>query len=169
MTRVRRTTASALGVAGVVAVAAAAVGVAFIVTFRTQFEPGLALIRRMNKAVLNPSALATAGRPGAATSIIEHVGRRSGATYRTPIGVIESDTGYLVTLPYGTTADWVKNVLAAGAATLVHDGATVRVVRPAVVQLAAVEGMLPAREVRNARFLGIDRFLVLEQSGDDTP
>lgn len=164
----RRTTVNALGVAGFVAFAAASVGVAFIVTFRTQFEPGLALIRRMNKAVFNPSALATAGEPGAAASVVEHVGRRSGATYRTPIGVIESDVGYLVTLPYGTTADWVKNVLAAGSANLVHQGASVSVVRPEVVPLATVEGMLSAREVRNARVFGIDRFLVLQPSGDDT-
>jgi deazaflavin-dependent oxidoreductase (nitroreductase family) len=160
----RRTTVAVLGVAGVIAVAAVAVGVAFIVTFRTQFEPGLALIRRMNKAVFNPSALATAGEAGAGTSVVEHVGRRSGSTYRTPIGVVESDAGYLVTLPYGTTADWVKNVLAAGTANLVHDGATVRVERPEVVPFSAVEGMLPGSEARNARLFGIDRFLVLHPS-----
>lgn len=168
MTRRRRITVTALGVAGVLGVAAAAVGAAFIATFRTQFEPGLALIRRMNKAVFNPSALATAGAPGSATSVVEHIGRRSGATYRTPIGIVESDAGYLVTLPYGTTADWVKNVLAAGSANLIHEGATVSVVRPEVVPLGAVEGMLSAREVRNARLFGIDRFLVLQPSGDDT-
>ena len=165
----RRITLTALGVAGVVAVAAVAVGAAFIVTFRTQYEPGLALIRRMNKAVFNPSALATAGEAGSATSVVEHVGRRSGSTYRTPIGVVESDAGYLVTLPYGTTADWVKNVLAAGAANLVHDGATIRVERPEVVSFGAVEGMLPASEVRNAHLFGIDRFLVLHPSPVDAP
>lgn len=164
----RRTKTAALGVAGILAVVGA-VGVAFVVTFRTQFEPGLALIRRMNKAVFNPSALATAGRPGASASVVEHVGRKSGATYRTPIGIVESDIGYLVTLPYGTTADWVQNVLTAGGATLIHEGATITVVRPEVVPLASVEGMLSAREERNARLFGIDRFLVLRRSGDDAP
>jgi hypothetical protein len=43
---------------------------------------------------------------------------------------------FVIVLPYGPGADWVRNVLAHGSATLVHEGRTVRVDQPVVVPLA---------------------------------
>lgn len=47
--------------------------------------------------------------------IIEHVGRRSGRVYRTPINLFECDDGFVAALTYGPSADWVQNVLAGSA------------------------------------------------------
>jgi deazaflavin-dependent oxidoreductase (nitroreductase family) len=45
-------------------------------------------------------------------SIVEHVGRRSGKTYRTPVSVFRTRDGVAILLPYGTDRDWVRNVQA---------------------------------------------------------
>jgi hypothetical protein len=35
-----------------------------------------------------------------------------------------TDDGFVIALPYGPGADWVKNVLASGSATIVNEGDT---------------------------------------------
>ena len=47
-------------------------------------------------------------------AVVEHIGRSSGRTYRTPINLFRSEDGYLAALTYGPKADWVKKGLAAG-------------------------------------------------------
>lgn len=64
-------------------------------------------------------------------------------------GVVETERGLVVALPYGTTPDWLKNVTAAGSAELVFEGETFGVVDPEVV---------PASET-NAHASQVDRFL----------
>jgi deazaflavin-dependent oxidoreductase (nitroreductase family) len=63
---------------------------------------------------------------------VYHRGRRSGREYRTPIKVFRHGNGYLVSLPYGSESDWVKNVLAAGGCDLVTRGRRVHLVEPRV-------------------------------------
>ena len=69
-------------------------------------------VRRMNRSVTNPRVMRTAGTAGTQTSVIEHVGRKSGRTYETPVDVIETTTRLLIALPYGARTDWLRNVLA---------------------------------------------------------
>jgi deazaflavin-dependent oxidoreductase (nitroreductase family) len=52
--------------------------------------------------------------------LIEHVGRKSGKTYRTPMNVFRSGDGWVFALTYGSDVQWVKNVLAAGGCTLIN-------------------------------------------------
>ena len=81
----------------------------------------------------------TAGTDATQTSVIQHVGRKSGRAYETPVDTIAATTGFLIALPYGTRADWVRNVLAAGSATVVTRGERVDVDRPNIVATADVE------------------------------
>jgi deazaflavin-dependent oxidoreductase (nitroreductase family) len=46
-------------------------------------------------------------------ALIEHVGRRSGRVYRTPVNVIKGQGRYIFALTYGDS-EWVKNVMANG-------------------------------------------------------
>jgi deazaflavin-dependent oxidoreductase (nitroreductase family) len=62
--------------------------------------------------------------------VVEHRGRRSGRTYRTPVNLFRTDTGYLIALTYGADSDWVRNVLAAGEADLLTHGRRVHVTAP---------------------------------------
>src|SRR5262245_20990042 len=46
--------------------------------------------------------------------VLTHVGRRSGRTYRTPLNVFRRGSRVVFALTYGSEAEWVRNVLAAG-------------------------------------------------------
>jgi hypothetical protein len=58
---------------------------------------------------------------------VQHVGRRSGKTYETPIIVSRVADGFVIELTYGPDVDWHKNVLAAGGCTLVWHGQPYRI------------------------------------------
>jgi deazaflavin-dependent oxidoreductase (nitroreductase family) len=49
-------------------------------------------------------------------AIISYRGRKSGKTFRTPMNVFRRGDTYIFALTYGPDVQWVKNVLAAGAA-----------------------------------------------------
>jgi deazaflavin-dependent oxidoreductase (nitroreductase family) len=55
-------------------------------------------------------------------SIVQHVGRRSGNRYETPIIVAPTQDGFVFELTYGPEVDWYKNVVAAGGCTLLWHG-----------------------------------------------
>src|SRR5664280_730948 len=83
--------------------------------------PIRAALRRLTQ-VTRPLAMRSAGTEKSDTSIVRHVGRRSGRTYETPVVAVEHDDSFLIALPYGERTDWVRNVLAGGKADVVtHD------------------------------------------------
>jgi deazaflavin-dependent oxidoreductase (nitroreductase family) len=92
----------------------------------------MALGRRMatfNRHVTNRVLGGVATRlPG--FGVVLHVGRRSGRPYRTPVNVFRTPGGYVLALVYGSGAEWVKNVLAAGGCEVVTRGRTVRLTSP---------------------------------------
>ncbi len=157
-----RTVAAVLGT--LIAAVVGFLGV-LLVGLRWQVQPALDVIRRMNRSVTNPRVMRTAGTPETQTSVIEHVGRVSGRTYQTPVDIIDSPTGLLIALPYGTRADWVRNVLAAGSATAVTQGRRIGVGRPSIVATADVADLIPKRTMRMLRLFGVGQFLHLESHG----
>ena len=68
-------------------------------------------------------------------SAVDHVGRRSGTEYRTPVTTFATSDGIAVLLPYGADTDWVRNLLAAGTGKVVVDGRSLLVENPRVVRL----------------------------------
>jgi deazaflavin-dependent oxidoreductase (nitroreductase family) len=65
--------------------------------------------------------------------VVKHAGRTSGRRYETPVNVFRRSDGFVIALTYGTQADWVRNVLAAGGCELVTRGRTYRLVDPEIV------------------------------------
>jgi deazaflavin-dependent oxidoreductase (nitroreductase family) len=55
-------------------------------------------------------------------SLVRHVGRRSGATYETPIIVAPVPEGFVAELTYGEAVNWYRNIVAAGGCQLVVQG-----------------------------------------------
>ena len=102
-----------------------------------------------------PLALRSAGKEGSATSVVRHVGRRSGREYQTPVTAVEHDDSFLIALPYGERTDWLKNVLAKGSATLVTGGRTYEVDEPEVIPMAEATGYFRPREQRMQRQFGV--------------
>jgi deazaflavin-dependent oxidoreductase (nitroreductase family) len=133
--------------------------VVFLVGMRTKSPPVLKAVRKFNRAVSNPRQMESAGTPGAYASVIRHGGRTSGRPYETPVGAVATDDGFVITLPYGSHADWLKNVLASGSATIVDEGHTYRVDQPEIIPMEAAATHFPRKEQRNLRLFGVDQCL----------
>ena len=92
-------------------------------------------IAEFNKRVTNPAARTIAPwLPNLGT--LEHVGRKSGKRYRTPLLVFKTEDGYAVLIGYGLQTDWLKNVLAGGPTVLRKRGRASVLVNPRVVSKA---------------------------------
>ncbi|MCV7361269.1 nitroreductase family deazaflavin-dependent oxidoreductase [Mycolicibacterium neworleansense] len=90
------------------------------------------MIARFNKYVTNPlQRLWAPWLPYMA--VIEHIGRKSGRPYRTPVMAFVDHKSVRVVLNYGEHSDWVRNVRAAGSAQLVHRGRHYRLTDPRVI------------------------------------
>ena len=140
-------------VAGATVALLAMIGLVFVLGMRTKSPPVIDTVRKLGRAS-RPLALKSAGGPGGA-AIVHHVGRRSGAVYETPVEAVRTPDGFAIALPYGQSADWTRNVLAAGAATLVHDGTTYAVERPELVALTEVDDHFTARNRAAHKFFGV--------------
>ena len=81
-------------------------------------------------------------------AVVEHEGRKSGKAYRTPVMAFVDGGVLVVILNYGTEADWVRNVRAAGSASVVHRGKRYRLTDPRVVPVDSTELPPAARAVR---------------------
>jgi deazaflavin-dependent oxidoreductase (nitroreductase family) len=154
---------------GVVMVAFGALFAVLLIGMRTKSPAVLDRVRRFNRNVTNPRVLRTAGAPGASASVIRHVGRVSGRPYETPVGPVAVGDDYVIALPYGPETDWVRNVIAAGGATLVHEGRQVSVDRPEVVATSAVVDDLPASERRTLRIFGVAQCLRVRTASAELP
>lgn len=92
-------------------------------------------LARFNRHVTNPVQRLWAGwLPG--MGILEHVGRRSGKPYRTPLNVFPTDDGVAILLSYGPDRDWLKNITAAGHARIKRSGATAEFADPRIMPKA---------------------------------
>lgn len=134
---------------------------AFVVGWRVKSGLVLGPIIWFSKRFMNPAQMRSAGTPGAYAGIIRHRGRVSGTAYETPVGVVPDRDAFLVALPYGSRTQWLRNVLAAGEATLVHEGHTYRVDRPELIPTATVADRFSASDQGMFRWLKVDECLRL--------
>jgi len=124
-------------------------------------KPLLNGIRASNKYLLNPLMTRLAGRKYWYASAIRHTGRRSGKQYVTPVVAERVPDGFVIPLPYGTDTDWVRNVVAAGRATVKCHGETRDVVRPTLIDAAEALPQVPTQHGGTYERFGIERFLKL--------
>ena len=115
-------------------------------------------LRRLTR-IMRPLALRSAGKEGANTSVVRHVGRRSGRSYETPVVAVAHDEEFLIALPYGEDTDWMKNVLAKGSATLLTDGRSYEVNRPEIIPMTEATGYFRQKEQRMHRQFRVDMAL----------
>ena len=96
-------------------------------------------LARFNRHVTNPVQRLWAGW-APTFAIIEHVGRRSGKPYRTPVSVFTAEgdgkPGVAILLTYGPDRDWLKNLTAAGGGQMRRYGKTFGITSPQVVTKA---------------------------------
>jgi deazaflavin-dependent oxidoreductase (nitroreductase family) len=105
---------------------------------------------RFNRRVTNPLEMPFAGW-APMFAIIEHVGRRSGKAYRTPVSAFDIDVdgtpGIAVLLAYGPDCDWLKNLTAAAGGRITRKRKTFDITVPKVVSKAeAVKYVIDRRK-----------------------
>jgi deazaflavin-dependent oxidoreductase (nitroreductase family) len=145
--------------AGGVVLVATGLAAALLVGMRMKSPLVLDALRRFNRDITNRRAMETAGTPGAYASVIRHVGRTSGLPYETPVRATATDDGFLIALPYGTRADWLKNVRASGSATIVDEGMAHEVDHPEIVPMTEVSSRFPPLDRRTISRFGVDQCL----------
>jgi deazaflavin-dependent oxidoreductase (nitroreductase family) len=144
---------------GVAVAAVGGIGIVYVLGMRAKSRLVLGPLIALQRAVINPRQLRSAGKPGAYAAVIRHVGRTSGQQYETPVGAIPTDDGFVIGLVYGSSTHWLRNVLASGSATIVHEGLTYAVDRPEVVPMQAAAAQFGAGDQRGFRMLGVDKAL----------
>jgi deazaflavin-dependent oxidoreductase (nitroreductase family) len=120
-------------------------------------------LARFNRDVANKVTRPFAAwLPGFA--VVEHTGRRSGKTYRTPVTARRRGDGFVIGLPYTHHTDWYANVVAADHARLVHHGRRVDVEGPQLVQGEPAQRLFPAAVRPLLRALHVDEALRLARA-----
>ena len=75
-------------------------------------------IRYFNKRFTNKITAGLAGKRYSPFSPIEHVGRKSGKRYATPIITLKRGDNFIFALTYGPQVNWYRNILASSTAGL---------------------------------------------------
>ncbi len=144
---------------GVLIMGLAAIALVYLLGMRSKSPLVLAPLIRLQRAIINPHQMRSAGTPGAYAAVIRHRGRISGQPYETPVGAVATDDGFLIALVYGSRTNWLRNVQAAGAATIVHEGHTYAVDEPEIVPMQAVGAHFTAGDQRGFHWLAVDQAL----------
>jgi len=74
------------------------------------------------KNTLNRATLRAARSGHGPFSLVRHVGRKSGATYETPVILARRPDGFVAELTYGPQVNWYRNIVAAGHCEVVYKG-----------------------------------------------
>ena len=91
--------------------------------------------------------------------ILIYRGRKSGKMYRTPINVFRRGDAYFFFLTYGSDAQWVKNVLAAGSCSLETRGRIVELAEPVLVHDPELRPAPPVVRFVERRIAGATEYL----------
>jgi GNAT superfamily N-acetyltransferase len=145
--------------AGALLLGLVAIAVVFLLGMRAKSPLVLNPLIRLQRAILNPRQMRSAGTPGAYASVIRHRGRVSGRSFETPVGVVADDDGFLIALVYGSRTQWLQNVLASGSATIVHEGRTYAVDQPEVIPMQTVAARFASGDQQGFRVLRVDQAL----------
>ena len=145
--------------AGALFVGLVAIVLVFLLGIRAKSSLVLNPLFWLQRKIINPRQMRSAGTPGAWTSVVRHRGRISGRSYETPVEAVAAGDGFVIALPYGSRTQWPKNVVASGSVTIVHQGHVYQVDQPEIVPMQAVEARFTASNQRIHRWFGVDQAL----------
>jgi deazaflavin-dependent oxidoreductase (nitroreductase family) len=95
--------------------------------------------------------------------ILNHVGRKSGKVYRTPINVFRASNGFIIALTYSSQSERVNNALAAGGCELTTRGNRYQLSAPKVVR-DPTRKRFPFPVRLGLRTVGANEFMELSKS-----
>ncbi len=132
---------------------------------RAHWPPATEAVRRLT--MLLNKGQSGAGGPGSSYGKLRHIGRRSGKSYETPLGIERTEDGFVIAIVYGEKTQWAKNVLAAGSAEIVLEGETYPVERPEIVPIEEANAYIPERDQRMSSLVGVTEALRLYHAEHD--
>jgi deazaflavin-dependent oxidoreductase (nitroreductase family) len=91
---------------------------------------------RLARATAPLSRVAAGRRLFPIWAVVHHRGRRTGRELAVPVAVMHTPDAFVVVLPWGPGTNWVRNVLAAGSATVTWTGRDHAVDAPRVLDRA---------------------------------
>src|SRR5207248_4552165 len=94
--------------------------------------------------------------------LLRHRGRRSGREYATPVVGMRVPGGFAIPMAFGEGADWYRNIVAGGGATIRQHGTEHHLVDPAAIDPDSAASPFPQWQRPVFRALGIRRFLFLK-------
>jgi deazaflavin-dependent oxidoreductase (nitroreductase family) len=136
-----------------------AIAIVYVLGIRSKSSTVRNAARRFHRAVGNPLQMRSAGTLGAHASVLRHQGRTTGRAYETPVWAAPTEGGFVIGIVYGARTDWLKNVLASGAAAIVHEGETYPVDQPEIVPMESARAYFPATTQRLQRPVRVDQCL----------
>ncbi|WP_304107342.1 nitroreductase family deazaflavin-dependent oxidoreductase [Mycolicibacterium bacteremicum] len=121
-------------------------------------------VATFNRRVTNPAARSIVPwLPYLGT--LEHVGRRSGKRYQTPLLIFTTEHGFVILIGYGLESDWLKNVMAGGATALRRRGRVITVGNPRLADKADTAALIsPASRMFYRLFPYNEAVLVLDRT-----
>jgi deazaflavin-dependent oxidoreductase (nitroreductase family) len=94
--------------------------------------------------------------------LLRHRGRRSGRAHATPVVGMRVPGGFAIPMAFGEGADWYRNIVAQGGATIRRQGTEHQLADPAAIDPDSASSPFPAWQKPVFRALGIRRFLFLK-------
>jgi len=96
--------------------------------------------------------------------LLRHQGRRSGRAYATPVVGMRVPGGFAIPMAFGEGADWYRNIVARGGATIRQHGIEHHLTDPAAIDPDSATSPFLGWQEAVFRALGIRRFLFLKGS-----
>jgi deazaflavin-dependent oxidoreductase (nitroreductase family) len=96
--------------------------------------------------------------------LLRHRGRYSGREYATPVVGMRVPGGFAIPMAFGEGADWYRNIIASGGATIRQRGTEHQLGEPTAIDPEAATSPFPGWQKPVFRALGIRRFLFLKGS-----
>ena len=124
-------------------------------------EKRFKVLRKFNRAILNPITRSLIAGRFSFCSLVYHVGRLSGKEYATPVKAVIKNDHIYIPLTYGPDTDWCLNVQAAGLCRVKIEGKVYLASNPELVDATGAAAAFPNNfRARNER-IKLNQFLRL--------
>lgn len=120
-------------------------------------------IRQFNKFLVNKLTLWLARHGIGPFSIIQHIGRKSGHAYHTPVLATYVEQFIIIPLSYGDHVDWLQNILAQQGCQIFHNNQQFTAIHPEIIPGDTALSHLPEYRRRTFARFRIESFLRLER------
>lgn len=120
-------------------------------------------MRAISRRLINPLVLRYAGGRLSPHAVIYHVGRRTGRQYRTPVVVLPSADGFIITLTYGERTDWYRNMRAMSQVNIRWHGQHYRVSAPVLLDARRAAADIPPLIRFVSRLLGLSTYIEVKR------